>query len=202
MLKEAGNMWKDNMKWSGIGVVLLALGLSASSGAQTAQDGWVPPVHPIPTGKAPGMKVQLLSTIGQQKTYAVIFYRGDEAFSGLTDFALKYHVTSAHFTAIGALHGAELAWFDPARKMYKKIPIEGQVEVISMIGDIALYKGKPSVHTHMVVGLPDGSTRGGHVLEAHVSPTLEVYVTVDPTDMHKRLDPETDLTLIDPAVHE
>jgi predicted DNA-binding protein with PD1-like motif len=54
----------------------------------------------------------------------------------------------------------------------------------------------------MLVGLADGSTRGGHVLEAHVNPTLEVMVTVDGNPMHKRLDPETDLTLIDPGVHE
>jgi predicted DNA-binding protein with PD1-like motif len=102
--------------------------------------------------------------------------------------------------ARGALNGATLAWFDPERKMYRKIPIQGQVEVVSMIGDIALYQGKPNVHTHMVLGLPDGTTKGGHVLDAHVSPTLEVMVTVDPIAMHKRLDPETDLTLIDPAM--
>jgi predicted DNA-binding protein with PD1-like motif len=93
-----------------------------------------------------------------------------------------------------------LAWFDPQRKMYRSIPIHGQVEVVSMIGDIALYQGKPTVHTHMVVGLPDGTTKGGHVLDAYVSPTLEVMVTVDPIAMHKRLDPETDLTLIDPTI--
>jgi predicted DNA-binding protein with PD1-like motif len=52
----------------------------------------------------------------------------------------------------------------------------------------------------MVVGTSDGTTRGGHVLAVYVSPTLEVMVTVDPTAMHKRFDPETDLTLIDPAL--
>jgi predicted DNA-binding protein with PD1-like motif len=145
------------------------------------------------------MQVQMLNRGEQTKQYAVIFGKGDEAFSGLLDFAEKYHVTSAHFTAIGALNGATLAWFDPQRKMYKKIPIDGQVEVIGMSGDIGLYQGKPVVHTHMIVGTRDGATRGGHVLEAFVSPTLEVMVTVDPITMQKRFDPETDLTLIDPT---
>jgi predicted DNA-binding protein with PD1-like motif len=148
------------------------------------------------------MKVQLLSETPGGKTYAVIFYKGDEAVSGLTDFARAYKIEAAHFTAIGALNGATLAWFDPSRKMYKPIPIHGQVEVLSMIGDIALYKGKPIIHTHMVVGFPDGSTRGGHVLEAQVNPTLEVMVTAESVAMHKRFDPDTDLTLIDPSVHE
>jgi uncharacterized protein len=145
------------------------------------------------------MQVQLLNPGETTKQYAVIFYQGDEAFSGLLEFAEKYRVTSAHFTAIGAVSGATLGWFDSQRKMYKKIPIDGQHEVIGMIGDIALYHGKPAVHTHMTVAGPDGTARSGHVLAAYVSPTLEVMVTVDPITMRKRLDPATDLALIDPA---
>jgi uncharacterized protein len=161
---------------------------------------YVVPSEAVLRGRAPGMQVQLLSRGEPTREYAVIFSKGDEAFSGLLDFAEKYHITSAHFTAIGALNGATLAWFDPKRKMYKKLPIEGQVEVISMIGDIALYQGKPAVHAHMMVGTSDGTTRGGHILDAYVSPTLEVMVTVDSIAMQKRFDPETDLTLIDPAL--
>jgi predicted DNA-binding protein with PD1-like motif len=154
----------------------------------------------VEKGKAPGMQVQLLSENRGSKEYAVIFSKGDEAFSGLTEFAEKYHVTSAHFTAIGALSGATLAWFSPERKMYKKLPIEGQLEVASMVGDIALFDGKAVVHTHMVVGLPDGTARAGHVLEAHVFPTLEVMVTVESNPMRKSLDPETGLALINPSL--
>jgi predicted DNA-binding protein with PD1-like motif len=184
-----------------LGYILLWIGIATLLGhSQTAAGDYVAPSEAGPRGTAPKMKVQLLNPGAPTKQYAVIFYQGDEAFSGLQEFAEKYNVTSAHFTAIGAVHGATVAWFDPQRKMYKKIPIEGQHEVIGMSGDIALYQGKPLVHTHMVVGYPDGTTRGGHVLGVYVSPTLEVMVTVDPIAMHKRFDPETDLTLIDPSV--
>ena len=181
--------------------VLMLIGFTSTIGysQETASD-YVSPSEAVPSGKAPKMQVQLLNPGEPPKQYAVIFYQGDEAFSGLLEFAEKYQVTSAHFTAIGALNGATLGWFDPQRKMYKKIPIVGQHEVIGMSGDIALYHGKPVVHTHMVVGNSDGTTRGGHVLDAYVSPTLEVMVTVDPITMQKRLDPATDLTLIDPAL--
>ena len=174
-------------------------GLTAYS-RQPANE-YVGPSDAVPRGKAPKMKVELLNPGERTKQYAVIFYEGDEAFSGLLEFAEKYDVTSAHFTAIGALNGATLGYFDPERKMYRKIPINGQHEVIGMSGDIALYKGKPVVHTHMVVGNSDGTTRGGHLLEAYVSPTLEVMVTEDPVTMQKRFDPATDLTLIDPAAN-
>src|SRR5277367_4751404 len=169
--------------------VSTVLGYSQDAGSE-----YVSPSDAVPRGKAPRMQVQLLNPGEATKQYAVIFYQGDEAFSGLLEFAEKYRVTSAHFTAIGALNGATLGWFDPQRKMYKKIPVAGQHEVIGMSGDIALYQGKPVVHTHMIVGSPDGTTRAGHVLDAIVLPTLEVMVTVDPIAMKKRFDPETDLT--------
>jgi len=181
--------------------LLSLIGIATMMGhSQETASQYVSPSQTVPMGRAPRMQVQLLSRGEQTKDYAVIFGKGDEAFSGLLEFAEEYHITSAHFTAIGALNGATLAWFDPQRKMYKKIPIQGQVEVIGMSGDIALYQGKPVVHTHMMVGTSDGATHGGHVLAAYVSPTLEVMVTVDPIGMQKRFDPETDLTLIDPAL--
>lgn len=189
------------IKVNRLGHVLLLIGIGTKS-AQThdAVSEYVAPSEAVPRGTAPKMQVELLNPGEPAKQYAVIFYQGDEAFSGLLEFADKYHVTSAHFTAIGALDRATLGWFDPQRKMYKKIPVNGQHEVIGMSGDIALYQGKPVVHAHMVVGSPDGTVRAGHVLDAYVSPTLEVMVIVDPRAMKKRLDPETDLTLIDPAL--
>jgi predicted DNA-binding protein with PD1-like motif len=189
------------IKTKRLGCALVLIGIASLMGySQEKGSEYVSPSEAAPRGKAPKMQVQLLNPGEPTKQYAVIFYQGDEAFSGLLEFAEKYHVTSAHFTAIGAIDGATVAWFDPQRKMYKKIHITGQHEVIGMSGDIALYQGKPVVHTHMLVGSPDGTIQGGHVLDANVSPTLEVMVTVDPVTMQKRLDPATDLTLIDPAL--
>jgi predicted DNA-binding protein with PD1-like motif len=189
------------LKMKRLSFVLVWIGIAGFVAySQEKGSEYVSPSEAVPTGRAPKMQVQLLNPGESAKQYAVIFYEGDEAFSGLLEFAEKYHVTSAHFTAIGAVNGATVAWFDPQRKMYKKIPIQGQHEVIGMSGDIALYKGKPVVHTHMIVGSPDGTTQGGHLLDANVSPTLEVMMTVDPVTMQKRLDPATDLTLIDLAL--
>jgi predicted DNA-binding protein with PD1-like motif len=131
--------------------------------SQETESEYVSPSEGVPKGKAPKMQVQLLNPGEPTKQYAVILYQGGEGFSGLLEFAEKYHITSAHFAAIGALNGATLGWFDPQRKMYRKIPISGQHEVIGMSGDIALYQGKPVVHTHMVVGKPAGRTSTGHM---------------------------------------
>jgi predicted DNA-binding protein with PD1-like motif len=168
------------------------------SGGQ--DEGYVSPSAPVATGKAPGMKVRLLSENGGAKNYAIILAKGDEVMSGLTDFARQNKVTSASFTAIGAFSHATVAWFDDARKEFRLIPIEQQVELVSMIGDIALVNDQPSVHTHVAVASSDGTVRGGHVINAFVFPTLELFMTVYPTPLHKESDKATGLKLIDPLL--
>jgi predicted DNA-binding protein with PD1-like motif len=148
-------------------------------------------------GKAPGMKVKLLSAVGDVKTYAVIFSKGDEVVSGLTEFAQKYNVKSGHYQGIGdALH-IEVGWFDYQRKEFLVIPMD-TVEVTSFTGDIAWYNKKPVAHTHMSASLKDGSVKGGHLLKLIVGPTLEVIVTVEPTPLYKRLNEEFNAAFIDP----
>jgi predicted DNA-binding protein with PD1-like motif len=161
---------------------------------------YVSPSAPVATGKAPGMKVRLLSENGGVKNYAIVLAKGDEVMSGLTDFARQNKVASASFAAIGAFSHATVAWFDDARKEFRLIPIEQQVELVSMIGDIALVNDQPVVHTHVSVASSDGTVRGGHVIKAFVFPTLELFMTVYPTPLHKESDKATGLKLIDPLV--
>ena len=163
-------------------------------------EAYISPSAPVATGKAPGMKVRLLSENGGAKNYAIILAKGDEVMSGLTDFARQNKVTSASFTAIGAFSHATVAWFDDGRKEFKLIPIEQQVELVSMIGDIALVNDQPAVHTHVAVASSDGTVRGGHVINAFVFPTLELFMTVYPTPLHKQSDKATGLKLIDPLL--
>jgi len=144
------------------------------------------------------MKSTLLDATGS-KTWALIFDKGDEAVAGLTAFAKAQKLGAAHFTAIGAFSDVTLGYFDRAARDYKKIPLREQVEVLSLIGDVALDKGEPKVHMHVVVGRADGQARGGHLLEAHVWPTLEVVLVESPRHLRKRHDPETGLALIDPT---
>jgi len=131
-----------------------------------------------------------------EKTYAVIFATGDEAAAGLLDFAKEHRLAGSHFTAIGGFSRAILGYFDPNIKEYKKIPIDEQVEVLSLAGDIAVKDGAPIVHAHVVVGKSDGTAWGGHLIEGHVRPTLEVMLTESPAHLQRHYDPETGLTMI------
>jgi predicted DNA-binding protein with PD1-like motif len=151
---------------------------------------------------APHMQVQVLNRSSQETTYAVIFGRGDEVMAGLTEFAQQRHLGASRITGIGGIDNATVGYLHKGDKRHTPIPINQQCEVLSLLGDIALFHNKPVVHIHMVVGLADGSTRGGHLLNARVWPTMEVIVTEYPNTMHKRLDPETGMAFIDPSAKQ
>jgi hypothetical protein len=92
-----------------------------------------------------------------------------------------------------------LGYFDWESKQYKKIPVDEQVEVLSLLGDVAVGDQGPTLHLHAVLGKADGSVVGGHLIEAYVRPTLEVILIQPPSYLRKRKDPETGLALIDIA---
>src|SRR5450631_2731074 len=119
------------------------------------------PFTAIEKGKAPGMKYRLLSEHDGIKEFTLIFAKGDEVLSGVSDFVKQQKVGSARFTAIGALQSAKTAWFDLAKKSYKVNIINKQSELVSLIGDIGLYEGTPTVHAHFSVGFETGSVEGG-----------------------------------------
>jgi predicted DNA-binding protein with PD1-like motif len=153
-------------------------------------------------GQAPLLKFKILNQSAQVTTYAVIFGVGDEILGGLTQFAEDHHISAARITGIGAIQRGTLAWFNPQRKTYRHIVIDRQAEVLSLLGDIAIYRGKPVVHAHMVVGFPDGTAHGGHLLQAYVRPTLEVIVTAYPRPLYRKFDPERGLAVIDPSMRK
>lgn len=155
------------------------------------------PTKPIEPGKAPGMKVKLLSSNAGVETYILVFSEGDEVRSGLTDFAKRYGVKAAHFTAIGDALWVKFGFFDYERKMFKIIPVSEPSEVASMNGNVTMFNGNPVVHIHATVATGDGTTRGGHILELTTGPTLEFFLTVEPATLHKKIDPKFGAALID-----
>jgi predicted DNA-binding protein with PD1-like motif len=141
------------------------------------------------------MRAKVLNDHGE-RTYAVVLDSGDEVVSALTRFAESENLTATRFTAIGAFSDAVLGYYDWDNKQYERIPVTEQVEVVSLIGDVALEGKRPRVHAHVVLGLRDGSARGGHLLEGRVRPTLEVILTESPNYMKREFDHDSGLALI------
>jgi predicted DNA-binding protein with PD1-like motif len=192
-----GGVMRKSVVWVMAGVLMSAAAQSvAQSPALPADE--ISPSRPVPVGEAPGMKWQLVKDTPEEKVYAVIFYKGDEALSGLTDFAIAHKIGDAHFTGIGAVSSATLAYLELPKKVYRRIEVPEQVEVASLIGDIATFNGKPVVHMHAVLAHRDGSVTAGHVFALHVNPTLEVFVTANSVALGKRPDDASGMKVIDP----
>jgi hypothetical protein len=143
------------------------------------------------------MKSRLIAEEKAQ-TWILVFDAGDEVASALKSFAEEQHLAGSSFKAVGALSSLKAGWYNRETRKYETAAdIKEQVEVLSLIGDIALTPdGKPQVHAHIVVGKRDGTAHGGHLLEARVWPTLELVLTETPAHLHKQHDPESGLALI------
>jgi uncharacterized protein len=131
------------------------------------------------------------------KTYALVYEKGDEFMLELQRFAEQHELAASHFTAIGAFSNAVVGFFDREKMDYLKIPIKEQVEVLSLTGNITLSEEGYKVHAHAVLGKPDASALGGHLLKAHIWPTLEVIVEESPKHLLRQFDPETGLPLLE-----
>jgi len=135
---------------------------------------------------------------GKPRLWVAVLDTGEEAKAALTEFARREKVQAASFVALGAFKRAVIAYFDIVQKKYKPIPVEEQVEVITLTGDVVRdEKDEPDLHAHTVLGLSDGTTRGGHLLEGHVRPTLEVTITETPGHLVRRKNPDLGIALID-----
>lgn len=143
------------------------------------------------------MKSHLLDETAGQRTFALVFDAGDEPLSGIRAFAEERGLAAASLSGLGAFQAVTLGYFDIARRDYRRIAVEEQVEVLALIGNIARADGDVKVHAHVVVGKADGTAHGGHLLEARVRPTLEVVLVESPAHLRRRTDPRTGLALIE-----
>jgi predicted DNA-binding protein with PD1-like motif len=134
-----------------------------------------------------------------RRVLVVVCDKGEDPVEAVTAASAAAGIMAAQVTGVGAFDGAELGYFDRQRRDYVRIPVSGQVEVLSLVGDIATRDGAPALHVHAVLGRPDGSTIGGHLLSGSVWPTLEVVVNEVAPELAKRIDPETGLALISPG---
>ena len=172
-------------EWAATGKVTLPIPASMAGAPQSAQgaaqaptpEGYVPRGTRPGKGLAPGMKV---TDLGKgARTYRISMTKGDEIMSGLTDFAEKYHIRNGHFTALGAINKGLFGWSDVERGLgQKKIELNQEAEIVSLMGSVTTdAQGRGTVHGHGTVALSDGSVKGGHWWEAHVSIIADVFVT-------------------------
>jgi predicted DNA-binding protein with PD1-like motif len=143
------------------------------------------------------MKSKLVGENTGARHFLIVLDTGEEVAGALLRFAEEQRVSHASFHALGAFSRSTIAFFNLDTNEYEKTRIDEQVEVISLIGNIAIFEGKPKLHAHVVVGKRDLTAHGGHLIEGHVRPTLEVSLSAFDQKIVRSIDAATTLPLID-----
>src|SRR5437764_14378075 len=143
------------------------------------------------------MNARQLAGGSDTRSFVLVFDTGDEVTKELLAFSRGRGITAASLTGIGAFQDVTLGYFELQQRNYKRIPISEQVEVLSLVGNVAAGDDGPKLHAHVVVGKRDGTAHGGHLIEARVRPTLEIILVETPAYLRRRSDPATGLALID-----
>jgi predicted DNA-binding protein with PD1-like motif len=147
---------------------------------------------------SPDLPDAALLNSGEAPAYLLVFHTGQEVMKGLLAFAKKHDLVAGHVTGIGALSGAVIGYFDPEKNAYLRHEENGQAELLSLTGNLALYNNEPFFHIHAALGLREGAARGGHLFEATVRPTVELVLTTSPRPVRREIDHDTGLPLLDP----
>ena len=129
--------------------------------------------------------------------YILRLETGEPVIETLAAFLRGQEIRFANVSAAGAVEWLRLGYWNPRSAQYQYRDLEEQLEVVSFQGNAALKDGAPFLHIHGVFGRQDFSVYGGHVKEARVRPTLEVWLRTENVPVRRTRDEATGLDLLD-----
>jgi predicted DNA-binding protein with PD1-like motif len=129
--------------------------------------------------------------------YIVRIEAGERVVATLVGFLRGENVGFANLSAAGALSSARIGFWDPDQRAYDYRDFEEQLEVVSFVGNASLRDGEPFLHLHVALGRSDFSVVGGHLQEAIVHPTIEVWLRTEDVNVRRTKDPASGLDLLD-----
>jgi predicted DNA-binding protein with PD1-like motif len=151
--------------------------------------------------QVPFAHAKLVAQHGDDEEVQLVLEPKAEIVATLVDFIRKNGWQSVHFEGIGACTDAVVGYYDAEKKAYVKLPFTQQMEIVSLIGDAAPSSPDNKIagfHAHIGLGFADGTLHGGHLFEAHVSPTLELLVKGSRVPIERRHDPAFNADLLVP----
>ena len=118
-----------------------------------------------------------------------------DLIKAITELAEARGITTATFTAIGAVKNAKLGFYDQVEHKYGEMKIDTHQEIASCIGNVTLKDGKPFVHAHAVLADENGRTIAGHLIEAAVFAAEIHLCELEGTKLERKFDEKTGLSL-------
>ena len=141
----------------------------------------------------------------------LVLASGEEAIGSIKIFAKSQNLSGSSVAGIGAFSTCSFGHFNPLTKAFTRNDLWEQAEVVALTGNIAGDVGEdtedhdgdeegdgPHLHIHCVVGLKDATTRGGHLIQGIVSPTMELIIEESPVHLSRGIDRASGLVLLQP----
>jgi predicted DNA-binding protein with PD1-like motif len=105
---------------------------------------------------------------------------GEELVATLRAFCQEQEITAGLVTGLGSVDQVILGFLDPELREYVRRRFEERMEVGSLTGSISMEGDKPFVHIHAVLAPREQLAYTGHIHEAKVGATLELFLTAFP----------------------
>jgi len=129
--------------------------------------------------------------------FLVRFEVGEKLPDALIDLARSRAWSSAQITGLGAVKAVTLGYYDLAERKYINHPLAGTVELVGLVGNLAIHEGNPIWHIHCAVADRNGTLKGGHLLTLEVAVTVECWIHVGAKPARRVFDEYTGLNLLD-----
>lgn len=130
------------------------------------------------------------------KGYVVRLEKGERLVEKLTGFCKENNIHSGIFNGIGAVLGAEIGFYNLDKKEYEFKKFDQNLELASLIGNVSLVDQEPYLHIHVVVSDSNLACYGGHLKEATVGATCEIYLDDHGIGISRKYDEEIGLKLL------
>ena len=129
-------------------------------------------------------------------TYVVRIQRGEKIIEQLTSLCKKENIRLGSIEGLGAAGKVTVGCYNVEEKHYYKTTFEGGTfEITSLTGNISEMNGEVYLHVHMSFAGEDGIGHGGHLNEAVIAATAEIFVRCLDGHVGRAHDEETGLNL-------
>lgn len=128
--------------------------------------------------------------------YLLIFKKGDLLIKTLTEFCRKEAIKTGWISGIGAVSWAEIGFYNLESQEYHYRKFEPLLEITSLTGNIAELDNQAALHLHVVLADSEFRAYSGHLKEATVAGTAELYLKVFDLPLRRQHDSETGLNLV------
>lgn len=128
--------------------------------------------------------------------YVLLLAEDEKVIESIIGFCREKGITAAQLTAIGAVKEVELGFYNLETKTYKWKKAEADLEIDNITGNVALFEGDLLVHAHITVSDSEMHAFGGHLKEATVGASCEIFITPLQGKLERRFDEKTGLNLL------